>query len=646
MAPVAASRASHVSDAALLELRCVSEHDPVTLSSPFAYGPWNPGITSRLPWELLPLSTMFRPDNVFTSIERARDLRDLTGLDLFDLVAFRPQRLVLHEVLIRVTADFSVPDGPRLEDLGINFRRMSHTIIASYADRHMDSIIAAYDALRRELASLVEAELALMLGAQPPAARSVRPLPDNGGGLLRRLLRGIGMRGGLRAGGGATSGGRSDRSEGVEGHLPDDAGRREAAQRALKRVTWALFNRHGRLWGDHELIASLATDIACNEFGSEEIGRLIEPCVAEAARCEGYRTLPLQVQPIVLNTKGASASGKSTLRPLQKALANELGACWTDFAVISPDIWRKQLVDYTKLGEACKYAGTFSGHELHIIDQKLDRYMARKGESGRMTHLLIDRFRFDSFTPDSDEPGKNLLTRFGHIVYLFFMITPPEATVERAWKRGLEVGRFKSVDDLLAHNVEAYAGMPGLFFTWAKRTDKQVHYEFLDNSVHLGERPRTVAFGWNGEMNVLDVARMIDIERFRRVEINATCAEKLYRDREAIAADHNTQFLVQCVQELPVVNFADHESGRIYLRVVAGVPEWVDPGLLQRVLTNPETRAGILAAVPRAAELPAPADETPRFLPETLGPGRIHTLGQWGDRHQDRSAARSAGNPA
>jgi hypothetical protein len=62
---------------------------------------------------------------------------------------------------------------------------------------------------------------------------------------------------------------------------------------------------------------------------------------------------------------------------------------------------------------AYKYAGAFTAEELQIVDQKLDRYMARKHASGEMTHLLIDRFRFDSFAPDSDEEGSNLLTRFG-----------------------------------------------------------------------------------------------------------------------------------------------------------------------------------------------------------------------------------------
>ena len=53
---------------------------------------------------------------------------------------------------------------------------------------------------------------------------------------------------------------------------------------------------------------------------------------------------------MVMNTKGPSASGKSTLRPLQKKLAGDIGVSWSDFALISPDIWRKQLLDYGTLG--------------------------------------------------------------------------------------------------------------------------------------------------------------------------------------------------------------------------------------------------------------------------------------------------------
>jgi hypothetical protein len=314
------------------------------------------------------------------------------------------------------------------------------------------------------------------------------------------------------------------------------------------------------------------------------------------------------------------------MRPLQRKLAEELGLCWSDFAVISPDIWRKFLLDYASLGDVSKYAATLTGHELTIIDQKLDRYMADKAERAGMSHLLIDRFRFDSFALDPDEEeGSRLLTRFGRLVYMFFMITPPEETVERAWIRGQQVGRYKAVDDLLAHNVEAYTGMPRLFFTWAAKKDRTVHYEFLDNAVPEGERPRTAAFGSDGEMNILDIKRLIDVERYRKIDVDAKQPEAVYPDAGAMAPERNLEFLLECARRIPAINFVDRQTGRIYARLEAGKLSWADPAGFERALEDTDARAGLLALAPEAVR----SGCYPRGAPEHLDPGRVHTLGQW-----------------
>jgi hypothetical protein len=496
---------------------------------------------------------------------------------------------------------------------------MTQTLLTSCIEPSMATIEAAHGALRAELETSIDRALDAIPELRPPAPQP--PVAKRG---WRRWF----AAGSAEPTPTPRSAGATNRVH-VRDSTRDRA--REPAERAVARVVSALSVRHGRIWGDRAMIARVALNLACNDAGSDAIGELIEPWLTDAAKREGYRLLPRQAAPVVMNTKGASASGKSTLRPLQRRLAGEIGVAWSEFALISPDIWRKQLIDYEALGPVYKYGAMFTGDELHIIDQKLDRYMARKAERGDMPHLLIDRFRFDSFAPDSDEAGSNLLTRFGRIVYLFFLITPPESLVERAWKRGLDVGRYKAVDDTLAHGVEAYAGMPGLFFTWVRRTDKRFHFEFLDNTVALGEPPRTVAYGRNDKMNVLDVGRLLEVERYRRVDVDAKSPSSLYPEPQNLLAELNTAFLRQCFENFGIVHLALQYRGRISLRIEAGRVAGVDGGELTGAFANDDTREGLAAVVPGLTAKTFPSPPAPLHLRELPGFERPHTLGRWGN---------------
>ena len=554
------------------------------------FGPWNPGIESQVPRELRHLATIFRAENVFTSIAAAGELHGLTGFNLSELVVFRPQRLALHELLVRITADFAVPDGTRIADLGLNFREIARLLLSRYLEPAMDAITAAYRCASQEANEVIEPALSRLKRNWGP-----QEIAD-----FERLS------------------------------VAADNAAAVAAYKSLARVLSALFTTQGAAWGTKDLIASMAAGFASNDFGSDCIGQTIAPLLQAAAREQGYKLLPRQEHPVVINTKGPSASGKSTLRPLQKKLAGEIGVQWSDFALISPDIWRKQLLDYASLGAAYKYAGAFTSDELQIVDQKLDRYMAAKNRRGEMSHLLIDRFRFDSFAPDSDEAGSNLLTRFGQTVYLFFVITPPEMLVERAWKRGLEFGRYKAVDDTLAHSVEAYSGIPDVFFTWVRRSDKRIQFEFLDNSVRFGERPRTVAFGDNATFNVLDVKTTLDIDRYARIDVDAAAAEHLYPDPALLAAENNLDFLRRCVENFHSVNFAEQASGQVYLRIERGQPVQKEGAAFEKAIQSPDTLAAIRAVAPAALSGNVPEAPRAAYLNSKEGPGLPPTLGQWG----------------
>jgi hypothetical protein len=209
---------------------------------------------------------------------------------------------------------------------------------------------------------------------------------------------------------------------------------------------------------------------------------------------------------------------------------------------------------------------------------------------------------------------------------MFFMITPPEATVERAWIRGQQVGRYKAVDDLLAHNVEAYTGMPRLFFTWAAKKDKTVHYEFLDNDVPEGERPRTVAFGANGEMNILDIRRLIDVERYRKINVAARRPEEVYPDAVTMAPERNLDFLLECTRRIPALNFVERDTGRVYARMESGQMIWAERAAFEKALDDADARVGLLALAPSSIR----RGWQERTAPPDLIPDREHTLGRWG----------------
>ncbi len=546
------------------------------------YDAWNPGLESRIPREVLRLSTMFCEETVETGFDEAHELADFSGLKPIEVATFRPERLIVHELLIRVTSDLSVPDGPNYEELGINLRNITAVIYDKHIFGNLDDLIAGHEKLRVNTTARI-GKLLDQRRRQSSAPVKQRPEPN---GAIRRVLGLIFSKDLDNAG----SEGDSLELIATESQTTDDPELEQSCRDALDRVAQSVISHRGSLVGDHDTLVKLATGVVLNTLGSRRLGAAIEPIIQDAVNAEGYRFLPAQEKPLILNVKGASAAGKSTIRPEQRALATKLGIAWEDFALISPDYWRKYLLEYESLGDPYKYGAMLTGHELEIVDKKLDRYMAQKAEAGTMPHLLVDRFRFDSFQV-GDDKSSQLLTRFGDTAYLFFMITPPEETVERAWKRGLMTGRYKAVEDLLDHNIEAYTGMPALFFSWAL-SSKQVHYEFLDNDVAFGEKPKTVAFGWNGAITILDVAKLIDIERYKRVDVDATSAEEVFRETD-LSAEANCGFLKQCAEMMETITFANQQSGHIYGVLKDG--EWAlcDSTYVANYITDVDTLAGL-----------------------------------------------------
>ena len=144
-----------------------------------------PGVSSDLPAAFLPLVTIYRAEHVETPLADAFGVSDLCGLPARQLVLFRPRRLVVHELLIRVMSDISVPIGAVYADLGVNFRAIVATIFSEGIEHRLDEVAAFLETMRAEAAAVLDREIAAIFEDRPPASA---PPPEPGwlAGLFRR----------------------------------------------------------------------------------------------------------------------------------------------------------------------------------------------------------------------------------------------------------------------------------------------------------------------------------------------------------------------------------------------------------------------------------------------------------------------------
>ena len=582
------------------------------------FNAWNPGLSSDIPAALLPRVTLYDAKNTDTRYQDAKDAANFCGLKPHEMVLFKVNRLAMHEVLIRVTADLHVPDGPNYADLGLSLRRMASQILIHHVTPKMAELEQEYDRNRRvicdRLSSYLDADV-YGIGTAPkvPKKRAFKDWifgkkPDVKVEQAPPELLAL----------------TKWQAEASVTEVALDL----ACLKALQIIVGGIIGRRGRLVADKDLIVKLASILVCNAYGSRRIGALVDPILCEAAQAEGYRLLPYQAEPFVMNVKGASAAGKSTIRPLQRNLAMKIGVNWEDFALISPDYWRKFMLDYESIGKDYKYAAMLTGQELEIIDKKLDGYMADKAARREMPHLLIDRFRFDSFDPSrTNHEGGRLLSRFGHTVFMYFVITPPTETVERAWKRGKTTGRYKAVDDLLYHNIEAYTGMPELFLNWVNKKKQKVHFEFLDNDVPLGDRPKTVAYGWNGKITILNSDCMRRLNRYKHINVDALRPEDAYLEVDEDGQD----LLLTFIENIPNVTFVDPISSEVCAQIHHGKCFFEVPGFLKGnalEVIGHNTAAGDRLGQPQNTTLQNTGLQESETL--TLHQEEKYTIGAWG----------------
>jgi len=523
-----------------------------------SFSAWDPGLESDIPKSCRSLETIYHSDNVYATYDEVDEICQATGLNAKELINFRPKRLAMHELIIRIGADILVMEGKKEEDLGINFRAIYDKIFTQYIYPEIENIDASCHTMTNKMQNIITNKL-----------ENILSIPDSKTTKHRfyqffKIFKTTTANAPLQT--------PYEREFELINSLKHKKGKSElesAIYRSLFRVLGSILSRRGFIGNDIKYLTKICSIHTCNYLGSRLVGRKVALLIDKAIINEAYPVIPDAKKPILISLKGASAAGKSSLRPVLRKKMLELGIESDGYGTISPDIWRRILLDYDALGEIFKYAGRFTSNEVFIIDRKLDSYIRRKAKTNNsIPHLIVDRFRFDSFASDKIT---HLLHRtyvqYFDTVYMYFVVTPPEATVERGWERGIERGRYKAVDDFLAHCIEAYAGMPRLLFKWISHNKPNYFFEFLDNSVAKGCYPEMIAKGTQSYMAIYKPEGLINIERYQHINLMAKTADEVYPKTEELSVENNMRFLHQCIENIHLIEFIDPQTEICFLSV-------------------------------------------------------------------------------
>ncbi len=96
----------------------------------------------------------------------------------------------------------------------------------------------------------------------------------------------------------------------------------------------------------------------------------------------------------------------------------------------------------------------------------------------------------------------------------------------------------------------------------------------------------------------------------------------MHPDPERMLAGQNVGFLKECTNLIPSITLADQATGRIYGRIKKGKIRWTDAEILENVIQDEESKAGLEAFT---ASFP----KTITTEIQSVDATQFSSLGQW-----------------
>lgn len=258
----------------------------------------------------------------------------------------------------------------------------------------------------------------------------------------------------------------------------------EAIQSEKKKVNDVELGKHVPGYTIQKAIIALATDAVFTKLAQAKMEALINQLIS--ALIEGGKLTALDIPPasqrLLLLVAGGQASGKGSSVAQLKYSAQQAGIEWSNISKGGGDIFRSLLLDHGAVPpnlyqQMCQDEASLVSHN------KVFTALDKMAEQGKAPHVFIEQIYV----------GKEkieMALKEGGTAYIVVVSTEVNDAVERAFLRGIDTGRFETVRGILTAHKGMAVQLPDRLSECA---DKSVFIRIVDNNVSKGEQPIKVA---------------------------------------------------------------------------------------------------------------------------------------------------------
>lgn len=331
----------------------------------------------------------------------------------------------------------------------------------------------------------------------------------------------------------------------------------DACKAAVKKCTILIVNdvlgEHVDNYSKDTALIALATDLVYNKYANQKMNQLINQSIDELASKGEIKllTIPDAADRKLFMLSGGQASGKGVACAMIRHSAEQSNVSWVNISKGGRDNFRKLLEPKDIIPELSDQLTANEGAYIHWT--LANGMLVQMAKEGKAPHIYSEQ-------PIVSEDMLELALTGNGSAKVVLVSTKVEDAVERAYKRGLEIGRFVPTKSLLSTHKNATVTLPERL---AKVAGMDVELLVIDNNVPKNSPPVKIAVinCLNNEIIIYDNERVMDFIKKTAINADAKKPADVY-DEAKVAAVSIDVYFEPCIKNgYKVVTIPDLELG-------------------------------------------------------------------------------------